>query len=188
MRTLSIVAIVLCFPAHAAADSDGYFCVGRGYLAYERRLAPAVKHELRLVRFDSTIGIVPAQPIELDDFQVHAMRCLPGVVELTGWNTVYSVDISSGAQAARVRATPRDPGQFTPPDNLGHWAKPQVLTLDADGGDRFQLVIARVSQRVAGGIDHHVVSRIIQRRHGLPGREIIRSLLLFEGVFRETID
>jgi hypothetical protein len=186
-----VIAAVLFLPASAAADSDGYFCAGRGYLAYAMRFAATPsKHELHVVRFGGTSGIVVAQPVLLDDFQVHGMRCLSGAVELIGWETVYSVDISGARQPATIaRSAAPVAGQATAEGNLGHWAKPQVMTLDAEGEALFQLVIARVSQRVSSGVEHHTVSRLIQRgTKGFPRGEIIRSLQVFEGVFLETID
>jgi hypothetical protein len=187
-----VSAVVLSLPASAAADSDGYFCVARGYLAYEMRSATTPsKHELHIVRFSTARGIVAAQPVILDDFQVHGMRCLPTVVELVGWETTHSVDISGSGQSFPTTASPalRGAGQPTAPGNLGHWSKPQVVTLDPEGENQFQLVIARVSQRVPGGIEHHTVSRLIQRwANHRPGREIIASQQLFEGVFLETVD
>jgi hypothetical protein len=184
-------AMALCTPALANADSDGYFCIGRGYLAYELRPSPPqVAHQLHIVRFGSANGIVPAASVPLDDFQVHGMTCRPGVVELVGWSQTYRVDISDPDRPeTAARAVAFDSGQARPAVNLGHWAKEQVIDLAAD--DRpgeFQLVIARVSQRVPGGIEHHTHSRLIRRApHGSPGSQIVASLTLFEGVFRETV-
>ena len=118
------------------------------------------------------------------------MRCLPSTVELVGWSITYSVDVSGSRQQLprTVGSGLRVVDQDRAPDNLGHWSKAQVVTLEADGEDRFQLVIARISQRVPGGVEHHTVSRLIQRgTTRLPGREILGSLQLFEGVFLETV-
>ncbi len=194
MRIVVVIvsAIVFLLPASAAADSDGYFCTGRGYLAYETRFATTPsRHELHVVRFSTTRGIVADQPVILDDFQVHGMRCLPSKVELVGWTMTYSVDISGSRQQPprTVESGLRGVDQGKATDNLGRLSKPQVVTLEADGEDRFQLVIARVSQRVSGGLEHHTVSRLIRRgATRRPGREILDSLQLFEGVFLETID
>jgi hypothetical protein len=38
MRTVQLVALVVlgsCVPGVAYADSDGYYCAGNGYLAYQ---------------------------------------------------------------------------------------------------------------------------------------------------------
>ena len=183
-------AVVLSLPASAAADSDGYFCVARGYLAYEVRSATTPsKHELHVVRFSTAGGIVAAQPVILDDFQVHGMRCQPATVELGGWETTYSVDVVGSGRPPTVRSTPRGARQHPEPANVGNWAKAQVVNLDAEGETQFQLVIARASQRVSGGMETHTVSRLIQRGpKNQPRREIVGSLLLFEGVFLETAE
>ena len=193
MRTGVLVALaVAMLPSKALADSDGYFCVGRGYLAYERRFAAApARHQLQVVRFGGTRGIVADAPVLLDDFQVHGMRCTSQRVEIVGWHTTYLVDVSGSASPVAVeqRGVSNGTTPTSPPANLGHWAQPSVLSLEAEGDDLFQLVIARTSQRVSGGVEHHTVTRLIQRRvHGPPGQEIAGSLQVFEGVFRESID
>lgn len=186
---VALAAFALFTPTAAEADSDGYFCVGRGYVAYESRFSPtAVAHQLHVVRFGTTIGIVADTPVSLDDFQVHGMICRPGVVELVGWSRTYSVDISEpDAPKVTSRAVAFNPADGRPASNLGHWSKEQVIDLEADEEGTFQLVIARVSQKVPGGIEHHTISRLIRRaRTAPPGNQVVASLLLFEGVFRET--
>jgi hypothetical protein len=184
-------ALALCTPAVANADSDGYFCIGRGYLAYELRPSPQAAHQLHIVRFGSATGVVPAAPVPLDDFQVHGMTCRPGVVELVAWSQTYSVDISNPDRPeTTARAVAFDPGQARPAVSLGLGAKEQVIDLAADNRQgEFQLVIARVSQRVPGGIERYTHSRLIRRApRGSPGSQIVASLTLFEGVFLETVN
>ena len=176
-------------PASVFADSDGYFCVGHGYVAYERRLPTTpVTHSLHVVRFGPA-GLMAAPPLALDDFQVHGMACRRDAVELLGWNTAYLVDISDPAHArVTSRAAAFDPTQSTPAENLGLWAKATVIDLPVEGSSRFQLVISKVSQRVSRGIEHHIVSRLIRRGPNAGGTGIMESMTLFEGVFRETVN
>lgn len=109
MRPLQLVIagvalIVLAQPVSALADSDGYFCVGHGYLAYETRVAekPA-RHLLHLVWFGPERGIVRSPPIPLDDFQVHGMSCGAREIEVQGWEVAYSVDIANPASPEITR-------------------------------------------------------------------------------------
>jgi hypothetical protein len=190
---LLVMATIVFLPKPAAADSDGYYCVGRDYLAYETRFVTTPsKHNLYVVHLCGAAGIMAAPPIAIDDFQVHGMRCLPNVVELMAWNGIHSVDISASAKKPMkdtVPAAPEAAVQVMTLANLGHWSQEQVVTLDVHGDVQFQLVIARVSQPIAGGVEHHTVSRVIQRRpSSLPGREIIRSLQVFEGVRLESVN
>jgi hypothetical protein len=190
MRTaISVVALILLSSGAAFADSDFYYCAAPGYVAYETRLAVTPpKHELHIVRFGSR-GIVAAEPIALDEFQVHGMTCGARTIDIQGWDRRYSIDISNAMRPAITsRPVTLDPQQ-PPADNLGHLAKPQVIDLEADGSSRFQLVITRVSHSPrAGGIEHHTVTRLVRRASSRPGSGIVSARQLFAGVFLETID
>ena len=184
--TVTVVAASLLCAVNAFADSDAYDCDARGYLAFETRLETG-KHELHIVRFGTT-GITSAAPLALDDFQVHGMSCRPGQIDIHGWDRSYTVDISAAKPVVTSRAAAFNASQATPADNLGHLGKPQVIDLEAGGAGRFQLVIARVSKALTGGIEHHTTTRIVQRSANRPGSGIAASRLLFEGVFLETVD
>ena len=182
-----VVAMCLLSADLAFADSDAYYCAARGYLAFETRLGTG-KHELHIVRFGAA-GITAAAPVVLDDFQVHGMTCRAGQIEIQGWERTYTVDIGAAAKpVVTSRAAAFDASQSRPADNLGHLAKPQVIDLETDGGNRFQLVIARASKPLQGGIEHHTTTRLLQRSSNRPGSGIASSRQLFEGVFLETID
>lgn len=191
VRIRSLLLILpLIAPATARADSDGYFCTGRGYIAWETRFdtLPA-GHRLHVVRFSRAGGLVRSEPIPLEDFQVHAMSCRETSVELTGWTTRYTVDLLNPAQPV-VTARAGAPGSADEPQrNLGHWSREGVTDLESDGAaDEFQLVISRVSRRVTGGIEHYTVTQIIRRdlRPGVP--RILEAIKVFEGVLRETVN
>jgi hypothetical protein len=143
-----------------------------------------------VVRFNSAAGIVAAEPVTLDDFQVHGMHCRAEVVELVGWSQTYIVDISKPDARMTRRLVAFNPEQAEAAANLGHLGKEQVIDLDGGAAPgEFQLVVARVSRRVRGGIEHHTVSRLIRRASlAAPIHQIVASLNLFEGVSRETGD
>lgn len=184
-------ALLLLLPLSAAADSDGYYCTAPGYLAYETRgLSEAGAHLLHVVRFSRADGIVRFPPLQLDDFQVHAMRCLPGAVYIRGGTAAYVADISD---PDRPTLRPYKEGlDTTPPEplrNLGHWSEPGVVDLDSDGAwGEFQLVTAAVSRSVDGGIEHFTTSQVV-RREDTPGfPRVLEYVTLFTGVFLETVD
>lgn len=189
MRICYAIAIVAmgALAQPVRGDSDGYFCTGRGYIAYETQLvSPSGKHELHIIRFSTAEGITAIPAVELDRFQVHGMRCHQDEVELVGWNETFTVDLSDTTVTSRAGGAAGRRNGAT--QNLGHWSRPQVVELEACGADQFQLVIARFSDGGKNkGIEHHTVSRVIQRRPEVGG-EIVHSLQLFEGVFHETID
>ena len=81
-----------------------------------------------------------------------------------------------------------DQAQAAPPGNLGFGARAGIVDLEADGRTgEFELVIARVSRRLAEGIDHHTVARLVHQER-MPGDRILASRVLMEGIYRETID
>ena len=182
----AIAIVAICgLPLPVRADSDGYFCTARGYVAFETRLA-SDNHELHIIRFSTAEGITAMPVVELENFQVHGMRCHASEVEVVGWNRTYTVNLSNLTITSRPSgAAGRGTGAA---ENLGKWARSQVVELEASGADQFQLVIARVSDGAKNkGIEHHTVTRLIQRRPQVGG-QIVRSLQLFEGVFQETVD
>lgn len=189
MRICYVIAVVAmgALAQPVRGDSDGYFCTGRGYIAFETQLrSPADKHELHIIRFSTAEGITAMPAVELARFQVHGMRCHQSEVELVGWNETFTVDLSDFTVTSRAGGAAG--GRNGAAENLGHWSRAQVIELEACGADQFQLVIARFSDGGKNqGIEHHIVSRVIQRRPQMGG-EIVRSLQLFEGVFHETID
>lgn len=77
----------------AAADSDGYFCIGPHYLAYETRLgADDTGHSLHIVRLAED-GTVRRARRTIPDFQVHGMSCEADIVMLDGWDATYEIDL-----------------------------------------------------------------------------------------------
>lgn len=187
--TLAMIAVLLSCPAAARADSDGYYCAGRGYVAYETRLgAPEPKHVLHVVRFSRTGGIGQTQNVPLPDFQTHGMGCGDRVIELDSLTTRYLVDVSAPERPLTTTENAVLDPQRTPQVNLANLARAGVIDLEADSPQgEFQLVISRVSRRVAGGIEHYTVTELI-RREPRPGGRILASQRLFEGIFLETVD
>jgi hypothetical protein len=187
--TLVTIAVLLSCPAAARADSDGYYCAGRGYVAYETRLGAAgPQHVLHVVRISRTGGIGQTQDIPLADFQTHGMRCDDGVIELDAFTVRYLVDVSVPERPRTTTENAALDPQRTRQENLGNWARAGVIDLETDGQQgEFQLVISRVSRPVAGGIEHYTVTELI-RREPQPGGRILTSQRLFEGIFLETGD
>src|SRR5215831_6873877 len=61
------------------ADSDGYYCVGPGYLAVEFRSfsTPSINgpHVLKILPFDEELGPRWAGEVVAEDFQPHVLTC-----------------------------------------------------------------------------------------------------------------
>ncbi len=63
------------------ADSDGYYCIGRDYIAYQFGFAPPpiAQHRLYIIRVGGAAGIGEPAMFELPQFQVHGLLCqIPG--------------------------------------------------------------------------------------------------------------
>ena len=189
MRLMFLAVLSFIWPTRAAADSDGYFCHGAGFVAWETRLGSATaEHILHVVRFDHASGIRPTERIVLPDFQVHAITCGAEHVQLVGWTTTYRVELSAVNPVVTSQAAQFDGTKWPLPGNLGYGGRSGITDLVADGRTgEFELVVARVSRRIRGGIDHHVVARLVQREL-MPGTRVMASRVLMEGIYRETVD
>ena len=187
-----LVAALLFLPAAADADSDGYYCHAPGFIAWETRLAVGgAEHVLHVVRFGRAKGIEPTERIVIPEFQVHGMVCGPNRVELVGWTARYVVDVTApGRPVITTQQASFDPTKTSPPGSLGAGGRAGVTDLEADGRTgEFELVVSRTSRQVpaGGGIDHHVVARLVQRQ-AAPDLQIVATRVLMEGIYRETID
>lgn len=184
MRRATLCLILLLLPTVTRADSDGYYCTGRGYLAWETRLDQP-GHQLHIVRFSRDAGLVRLAPVALEDFQVHGMTCGDASVELTGGGKVHSVDFS---HAARPVVSTRAASPTSAPQlNLGHWSREGVTDLESDAAPgEFQLVISKASRPVSGGVDHYTVTQVVRRDPAAGLERITASIKVFEGIFRES--
>lgn len=124
---LAIAVVVGPLGAGAAyADSDGYFCVGAGYLAYQFGMAPlpVAPHRLHVLRTGTAPGIPEPAILELPQFQVHGLRCGDGWIEVASFTAIYRVTFDDSARPVRYEVQPFVTGQMLPPDfppqrNLG---------------------------------------------------------------------
>jgi hypothetical protein len=115
----------------AYADSDGYYCIGPGYLAYQFGFAaPSERpHRLYMVRIGGPAVISEPVVLELPQFQVHGMECAERRIRLASFDAVYTVPLDANREPASVLVAPlaergRWPAEFTGrQQNLGEWSK-----------------------------------------------------------------
>ena len=92
-RLLALIVLGAAGPGVAYADSDGYYCVGRSYLAYQFGVAPlpVAPHRLSVIRTRGPAGIPRPAMLELPQFQVHGMRCGEGWIDVAAFTAIYHV-------------------------------------------------------------------------------------------------
>lgn len=162
IRQASVVMLLILssFMARAVyADSDGYYCVGRGYIAYQFGFAaPSVgPHHLYVVRFGGASGIEGPSVLALPQFQVHGILCGERDIQIAAYDTIYTVRLDSAGRPVSYDSVPWTGPQNMPPQfvaqslNLGGWSRParnlkeqRELLATASNGGRYVLEITAV--------------------------------------------
>jgi hypothetical protein len=155
-----VAAIVLLVIGHlgghlglgtAYADSDGYYCIGRGYLAYQFGLAapPTRPHRLTVIRFGDVSGSQPPAVLELPQFQVHGMQCGEDWIDVASFAAIYRVTLDASDRPVGYTEQPFPAGQGIPQEFI----RSQVQNLSALGGGRAYMkpVRVRLSAKESGG-------------------------------------
>lgn len=129
VKILLLVGAALLGPVGvgvAYADSDGYYCVGPGYLAYQFGMAPlpVTPHRLHVLSLGTAPGIPEPATLELPQFQVHGLRCGDGWIEVASFTAIYRVTLDDSIRPIRYDVRPFATGQKVPPEfypqrNLG---------------------------------------------------------------------
>jgi hypothetical protein len=191
MRVPLILLLVGLSPigvATAHADSDGYYCIGRGYLAYQFGY-DSVRNPLRaLIIKTATPGAIPA-PLEvrLPPSQVHAMQCGEGWVDVVGFTTVYRIALSESNRPLRYDARPLPPGglsSFPRIANLGTLSPartrgPQRVALgETTGGTHYVLVTTSKVIPPAEQCRVAITTRVVETDR--KGTEL-RARVIFQG-------
>jgi hypothetical protein len=189
--------VLLCCTPRACADSDGYFCAGKGYLAYEvnkHTPPPKTGHSLQVVRFDSARGIYRAGAVELQNFQVHQMSCGEDRVDIAGWGKYfqkYAVAISGPDELHILNFTEDPARKFDPskegpePANFAFDKRDAILLESSDAAHKYQLRLTRSEKSVQGGIRHSFRAELLQL--DLNGA-VLQRLLVYKSQSLETID
>lgn len=117
-HVLSAVFFIFVLPAVAQADSDGYFCVGKDYIAYQFGLSetPIAPHRLTIVRFGAS-GFHAPQVVDLPQFQVHGMNCGDRAVRVASFDTIYTIALDSAPRVIGKSASPAAERRY-PSDSL----------------------------------------------------------------------
>ena len=111
------------------------------------------------------------------------MTCRDNAIELQGWTTRYSVDLSAaGKPSVTSIEAAFDPKAPLAQQNLGMLARPGVIDIPSDGAmGEFQLVIAQTTRKMTNVVEYYTISQIFQRDPRFPRDHILASETLFTG-------
>jgi hypothetical protein len=177
----------------ARADSDGIFCAGPGYVAYELRAwsTASRQHELRIVRVGGKARIAEPVTSELADFQVHGMRCEKDRVVLMGWDRKYSIALAPPmrvdveATAAGEMPAGYEASAFSNPNG------PKIVGIPSQIDDRAYAIqiVRREENRVAPGkggvIAHRTRARIVELDAAM---RVTNQYEVYRATHDETVD
>ena len=154
MKLLGAIVLLVLIPlgvGTAYADSDGYYCIGRGYLAYQFGFAaPSIRpHRLSVIRFSGASGIQSPAVLDLPQFQVHGMQCGEGWIDVAAFTAIYHVTLDESDRPVRYEVQPFPDGQQIPQEFI----LSQLQNLGASSGGRAYLkpVRVRLSAKERGG-------------------------------------
>jgi hypothetical protein len=174
------LAAMLLIATPAFADSDGYYCTGAGFIAYQfGGAAPQPRpHQLHILRVNADGSTSALAPFTLPDFQVHGMRCHADAVEVAAFDVVHVVHLDRDLA----------PIDFTLARRSGEWAaitkslrrislapERTIIARDPAGAAVVVETAASDVQRCHGT----VTSRIV--RLDAAGRELAAGPVLFKG-------
>ena len=197
MKSVQRVALVVlgaCVPGVAYADSDGYYCAGRGYLAYQFGMAPkpVAPHRLYVISIRGPQGIPEPAVLELPQFQVHGMLCGEGWIDVASFTAVYRVTLDKNDRPERYELRGSLEGQPIPQpfimsqyQNLGSFVggraylKPIRTSLGGKPlGGEYILEVAATAIEPVKQCEVSITSRIVETDRA--GREISQRII-FQG-------
>ena len=200
--------VALAATTAARADSDGHYCIAKGYIAYELRYwsSPEKQHVLKVVRVGGAAGIAKPVTLVLPDFQLHGMKCAAHAILIESFEDAYRIDLppagapsiasvdrlsgppasTEGRETARGGYDPRvhDYGSF------GYLQASRSVPIPADSDRRYALDLryrarSHMTSGKGGVIYHDVTARV--RETDERGR-LVRERPLYKQTRLETID
>jgi len=197
MKLLGATVVLVLSPFSAGtayADSDGHYCVGRRYLAYQFGFAaPSSKpHRLSVIPFSGNSGIESLAVLDLPQFQVHGMQCGEAWIDVAAFTAIYHVTLDENHRPVRYEVRPFADGQTIPQaffasqlQNLGAdgaaraYLKPVRDRLSASGlGGEYLLEITAKAITPLKKCEFAITSRIVETNRD--GREI-GARIIFQG-------
>jgi hypothetical protein len=115
MKKFMVVFALMVASTAAHADSDGYFCIGPSYVAYELSFSGPLpnKHQLHIVRLNDQSNWKDAYVLELPEFQTQGMMCSESTVKVLAWDAIYTASWTSTDSRPSITAKSIQPGKFS---------------------------------------------------------------------------
>ena len=191
---IALVALGVAMPGVTYADSDGYYCIGRSYLAYQFGMAPmpVAPHRVYIISTRGPQGIPQPTALELPQFQVHGMLCGDGWLDIASFRAIYRITLDMNDRPVRYQVRESLEGQRIPQpfilsqvQNLGPFAGARAylkpirasLGVKAGGGEYLLEVMAKAIEPVKA-CEVSVISRIVETDGR--GREV-SARIIFQG-------
>ena len=189
MKPLLLLVSLCLYQSFSHADSDGYYCSGMNYIAYEFSFSKAPGDQmLYIVQFGTGNGIEETVITPLEGIKVNALRCEQKAVYLQSGKGSYMVDLSNLSSPILGSFVPfmsdSDRLPFTKYrkslqsaaesdeviegySNLGDWASAgKIRLLSDDELHYYELDISIEEESTVkdgvGNIYSHVTTRIVQ--------------------------
>jgi len=189
------IAALFCTTQKAVADSDGMFCHGNGYIAYELRHFDSTGiHTLYILKPSSsadTVVSVESYLIPEVIGQVHSLICEANKsVLISAFNTASRFDLSEQTFMADQKPIKTTKQRHLDMKSYGHISP--VMILPDWGTDIHQYELHQLHYMFPekgshnGVIEHHSINRIV--RVGREGHYIDGSYIFAERMKIETID
>jgi hypothetical protein len=114
MHRILVIFALIGLSTAAQADSDGYFCIGPSYIAYELSFSgPAPhKHQLHIIRLTDQRSWREPYTLNLPEFQTQGMMCSESVVKVLGWDAIYSASWTGADSRPSIATKSIEPGKF----------------------------------------------------------------------------
>ena len=194
MKTVLVGLLIALTPLglrEAYADSDGYYCVGRGYLAYQFGMdVPSNPPRISILKTTNG-GQIPAPVgLVLPPFQVHGMECSDGWVDVTAFDRVYRILLDGTTRPVRYETRPLSTAPASRPaiprmSNLATLSRaagtlmPERVALGATNrGTNYELVITAAIIPPAEQCRTAIMTRVVETDRS--GREL-GSRIVFKG-------
>ena len=112
MREILVLMGLVLISLPVLADSDGNFCIGPDYLAYEISFSiEPIGHRLYILRFDDPVQWKEPLRFDLPDFNAPPMRCEGQAIVLAGWDAIHHVSWQEESpDTLSLRSEPKEPG------------------------------------------------------------------------------